>query len=266
VNDHGLVEFTNAALKAVVLGVPRLFVCIVLLPMFPASVFPRLFRVGVAIGLGAPVCVGVYYHLAHTPQIVDLGALVFKECMLGLLLGLVLAAPLWAVEAVGTLADNQRGANAAQQVTPFATADASVLGSALLQAFVVLLATTGVFVAVYTFLLSTFEAWPVLQMLPDLTQFSADHAIARFGEFLMKAVLYAAPVLAIALLVDFVFSFMSVFAPQLQTYFAAFPIKSLLMILVLALYAAVLLSHGEAYFLQLLERERQLLQETLSRR
>jgi hypothetical protein len=34
----------------------------------------------------------------------------------------------------------------------------------------------------------------------------------------------------------------------------------------LALYAAVLLSHGEAYFLQLLERERQLLQETLSRR
>jgi type III secretion protein T len=121
-------------------------------------------------------------------------------------------------------------------------------------------------VGVYKFLLFTFEAWPVLQALPDLAQFSAGHAISRFDEFALKAVLYAGPMLAIVLLVDFVFSLMSVFAPQLQTYFAAFPIKSLLVLLVLALYVTVLLSRGEAYFLRMLERETQLLQETMSRR
>ncbi|WAC74582.1 type III secretion system export apparatus subunit SctT [Roseateles sp. SL47] len=260
ITQTGLVEFANAALRAAVLGVPRLFVCMALLPLFPSSVFPRLLKVGVAMGLGAPVCLGVYWQMQEA-QAVNIGALVAKECVLGLLLGLMLAAPLWAIEAVGTLTDNQRGANAAQQVTPFAQADASVIGSALLQAMVVVLAASGAFALVYRFLLFSFEAWPVLQPLPDLTVFSLDHSLRRFGEFVMKAVLFAAPMLTIVLLIDFVFALMGVFAPQLQTYFAAFPMKSLCAILVLALYLTVLLGHGERYLLQTLDQETRLLEQ-----
>jgi type III secretion protein T len=265
VTEPSLVDLSQALLKSAVLSMPRLFVCIAIVPLFPSSVFSRTLRIAVAIGLGAPVGAGVFHQLGQQPHI-DLVALVLKECLLGLLLGMAFAAPFWAVEAAGTLTDNQRGANAAQQVTPFAQADASALGSALLQALTVFMAATGAFGALYQFLLFTFEAWPVLQPVPDVAQFSFEHSVSRFGEFLLTALLYAAPMLAIVLLVDFVFALMGVFAPQLQTYFAAFPIKSLAAIGVLALYVMTLLSHGEGYFREVLQRETQFLQQQIERR
>jgi type III secretion protein T len=79
-------------------------------------------------------------------------------------------------------------------------------------------------------------------------------------------VLFAAPMLAIVLLVDFVFSLMGVFAPQLQTYFAAFPIKSLAALVVLALYAGVLLDHAEGHLRDVLKRETDLLQRQVQHR
>ena len=241
------------------LSTPRLMVFMAIVPLFPSVVFTRLLRVGITLGLGAPVAMGLFHQLSQQRPHDHLVAIVLKECILGLLLGLAVAAPLWAISAVGALADNQRGANAAQQLTPFGQADASVLGSALQQALVVLLAASGGFAAIYQLLLSSFEAWPVLQLVPDVARFALDLSAARFSEFLEHAVLYAAPVLAIVLLVDFAFALAGVFAPQLQTYFAAMPVKSIAAVAVLAVYVFVLLSHSEGYFHDVLHRETVLL-------
>lgn len=259
----GLIEFSDAAIKAATLGLPRLFVCLSVLPLFPSRVFPRTFKIAIALGLGAPVSVGVYWQL-QASQAVALAPLVLKECVLGLMLGLVLAAPFWAIEAVGSLTDNQRGANAGQQVTPFAQSSDSVLGAALLQALVVVLTLSGTLVTLYGLLLLSFDTWPVLQLLPDLRVLAIDEAMRRFGEFLVKALLFSAPMLAIVLLVDMVFALMGIFAPQLQTYFAAFPIKSLAALLVLALYLTRLLSHGEGYVQQVIDQESRLLERVVA--
>ncbi|SEK63911.1 type III secretion protein T [Roseateles sp. YR242] len=262
VQSSGLIEFADAAIKAATLGLPRLFVCLAVLPIFPSRVFPRLLKVGIALGLGAPVSLGVYWKL-QSSQAIALPPLVLKECVLGLMLGLMLATPFWAIEAVGALTDNQRGANAGQQVTPFSTAGDSVLGAALLQALLVMLAMSGALAALYGLLLFSFEAWPVLELMPDLRMLAMDVTAQRFGEFLTKALLFAAPMLAIVLLVDMVFSLMGIFAPQLQTYFAAFPIKSLAALLVLIVYLTRLLDHGEDYTRQVIEQETQRMERLL---
>jgi type III secretion protein T len=202
---------------------------------------------------------GLYHQLAPQPMPPDLVALVIKECVLGLLIALPVACPFWAISAVGVLTDNQRGANAAQQVTPFSHADASLLGAGLLQALVVTLCASGAFKAIYELLLQSFEVWPVLQLVPDSAQFGWEMSVARFDEFLVKTLLYAAPLIAIVLLVDFAFALMSVFAPQLQTYFAAMPVKSLAAISLLSVYLFVLIAHGEDYFREMLHRESRLL-------
>lgn len=246
---------TPATAVAAMLGTPRLLAFMFIVPLFPASVFPKLLRVGIAIGLGAPVAAGVFHQLGQQVERPDVVALVIKEVVLGSLLGIAAAAPLWTIQSVGALADNQRGANAAQQVTPFAQADASLIGAALQQAFVVVLASSGAFVLMYQLLLQSYEVWPVMQLMPDVGQFGFDLATARFDEFMMRTVLYAAPVIAVVLLVDFTFALMSVFAPQLQTYFASMPIKSLAAIGVLIVYLMTLLQHSEAYFLDVMRRE-----------
>lgn len=254
-----IVEAAPAAVTAVAMSMPRLFVFMAVVPLFHNAVFPRLVRIAIAVGLGAPVALGVYHQLGPQPVPLEAAALVLKECVLGLLLGLPVACPFWAISSVGSLTDNQRGANAAQMVTPFAQADSSVLGSSLSQALVVTLCASGAFGFIYQLLLESFEVWPVLQLVPDAAQFGWELSFGRFDEFVARALLYAAPVIAIILLVDFAFALMSVFAPQLQTYFAAMPIKSLVAIGMLALYLFVLIAHGEDYFREMIRIESTLL-------
>ena len=117
------------------------------------------------------------------------------------------------------------------------------------------LASTGVLVGLYQLLLQSFHTWPVLELAPDLAQFGFDLAVQDFDAWSTKAVLYAAPVIAVVLLVDFAFAFITVFAPQLQAYFAAMPIKSLCAIAVLAVYLSLLMSHADDHYREAIRRE-----------
>jgi len=252
----GIADQVSAAVMSLTLGSPRVFIFMFMTALFPQAVFPRTLRVAIAIGLAAPVAYGVFHAVGGRGVAqLDVAALVLKECVLGLVLGLPIAGPVWVMQSVGALADNGRGANAAQQLTPFSTADSSVIGAALQQALIVVLASTGILAMVYQLLLHSFEVWPVLSLLPDLSPFGFDLAVQNFDDWVSRAVLFAAPVVGVILLVDFAFALVSVFAPQLQAYFASMPIKSLAGIAVLSVYLFTLLSHGEDYFREVVHRQ-----------
>jgi type III secretion protein T len=250
-----LAELAPAALMSLTLSMPRVMVFMFIVSLFPPAVFPRTLRIAIAIGLTAPVAFGVFHQLGAPMQQVDIVAILIKESALGLALGLPMAGPVWAIQSVGAFIDNQRGANAAQQLTPFSQADASVIGAALLQALIVVLASSGILTMLYQLLLKSFEVWPVLHIAPDLSQYGFDLATQRFDDWVGRALLFAAPVIAVILLVDFAFALVSVFAPQLQAYFASMPIKSLAGIAVLAVYMVTLMSHGADYFSEMVHRQ-----------
>jgi type III secretion protein T len=253
--SSGLFEYAPTVVVAVTLSTLRLLTFIAIAPLFPSAVFPRLVRTAMAVGLGVPIAVGLFHQLGPQPIPENIVAIVLKEVVLGLFLALPVAMPFWALTAVGVYTDNQRGANAAQQVTPFAQADSSVLAGGLTKALLVALFASGAFAFIYTFLLQSFEVWPVLEMGPNVAQFGWDHIVGRFDEHMMRGLLYASPLLAIIILVDFAFALMSVFAPQLQTYFASMPIKSLAAIAVMVLYVHMLVAHSEDYFREVMYRE-----------
>lgn len=249
-------EQLPAALMALTLSTPRVVMFMFMCSLFPQAVFPRMLRVTIAIGLAAPVAFGVFHETAGLRmEQLSVAAIVVKETVLGLMLGVPLAAPVWVMQSVGALADNQRGANAAQQVTPFSMADASLLGAALQQALIVVLAGTGILVMIYLLLLQSFEVWPVMKLAPDLAPYGFDVAVANFDDWMAKAVLFAAPVVGVILLVDFTFALVSVFAPQLQAYFASMPVKSLAAIALLSVYLLTLMTHGGNYFRDVVYRQ-----------
>lgn len=244
------------ALVSLTLCTPRVFVFMFMTVLFPQAVFPRMLRVAIAVGLAVPVAYGVFHDMGgRAAAQLDVVALVLKECVLGLVLGLPIAGPVWVMQSVGALVDNGRGANAAQQLTPFSAADSSVIGAALQQALIVALASTGILAMIYQLLLHSFEVWPVLSLLPDLSPFGFDLAVQNFDDWISRAVLFAAPMVGVILLVDFAFALVSVFAPQLQAYFASMPIKSLAGIVVLSVYVFMLLSHGADYFREVVHRQ-----------
>jgi type III secretion protein T len=250
-----LIEQLPLVVTAVALSLPRLLVVMFMGTLFPSAVFPGMLKIAVAIGLAAPVAFGVFHQmLAHLPQ-AGIAPLVLKEIAIGLVIGAAMAGPFWAIQSVGSLIDNQRGANASAQMTPFSQADASLLGSALHQALVVVLAVSGVLSVLYQLLLQSYAVWPILDLAPNLMPYGFDLATMRFDRWMAFTLLAAAPILAIILLVDFAFAFITLFAPQLQTYFAAIPIKSLAAVAVLSVYLFILLSHGDDFFRETLHRE-----------
>jgi type III secretion protein T len=248
-----MISFTDLRLLenyllATALGVPRVLVVFWWVQIFGSSIFPKTLRLGIAIGFSIPIMASVAPSLGHVATEVPIVVLILKELFLGLLLGYALCAPFWAIESVGALFDQQRGANAAQMVTPFATPDLSFIGSLLRFALIAFLIATGGLTPLYELLLMSFDAWPVLSLVPDFGGFGPHEMFDRFSEVARLSLLYAAPILVVLGLIDLGFAIINVFAQQLPTYFAAMPVKSLVGIFILALYINVLLQHGSEYF------------------
>jgi type III secretion protein T len=232
---------------AIALSIPRMMVCMYIVPVFYANTLSRTLRVFIAAGLCLPVLVNVGLTMGRMNDVPSIVMLIVKESVIGLFLGFALTMPFWAIDSVGALFDNQRGANAGQQSTPFSIPDLSQMGAALRMAFIVFSVTSGALGSMYDLLLHSYEAWPVMSLVPNFSGIKAELMIGRFSEMCQMSVLYAAPVLALLLLVDLAFAIVGIFAPQLPTYFASMPVKSMVGVLILIVYSAVLMQNAGHY-------------------
>jgi type III secretion protein T len=254
-NHHPVdIEQIQNLLVGATLALPRMLVIMLLVPLFnTGGQMPRTLRTGIAIGLMLPVALGVAGGLEGRVAALPVAALVLKECVIGLAMGILLAAPFWTIESAGALLDQQRGENAGQAATPFSEGQASIMGSAMKQALVIWLAVTGGYQVFYELLLQSYQAWPVLAFTPEFGSAAREQVLAGYGEFSRLAIVYAAPFVMVLLVIDFGFAMLGVTAPNLQTYFAAMPVKSLAGMFVLIVYFHTLLGHGGAYFLRALD-------------
>ena len=93
-------------------------------------------------------------------------------------------------------------------------------------------------------LYDSFLYWSVTQWTPKLDMDSIPLMLQQLDQLMHMAVLLAAPVLVAMFLAEFGLALVSRFAPQLQVFFMAMPIKSALAVRVLMLYAATLFEYS----------------------
>lgn len=235
------IEALYQALSALALAMPRMLVCLMLVPAFFPAVIRGNLRNAIALALALPVAYRLHGQWpAGSLGYAVMAALVLKETALGLLVGFLMALPFWLFQALGTFLDNQRGANAMQINNPSVGSDASALGGLTVQAVTILAIQTGAMSAMLAFVYQSYLAWPPLDGLPPLTADGLQLWIDAFAAMVKAAILYCAPPMIVLLLVDFAFAMVGMVAPQLQVSTAAAPIKSLAGLFVLAVYAATL--------------------------
>lgn len=229
---------------AVALVLARVLPMFVLLPFTGRNLLPGLLRNGVAVGLALVVAPMLMPALAHT-QLggVALLGLLLKEAVIGLMLGFLVALPFWAVEAAGFVIDNQRGASVAATINPITGHDTSPLGIMLVQGFIAFFFLTGGFVVLLGLIYDSYLQWHPLHFWPELTQESAALFMAQLNRLVMLALLLAAPVLIAMFIAEVGLALISRFAPQLQVFILAMPIKSGLAMLMLGLYVALMFDY-----------------------
>ncbi len=235
----------KAFIGALALTQPRILAMFIALPLFNTQLVPGLLRFSVAAALGVVMVPALSAEVA----VADLGALqllllVLKEAFVGFVIGYLAAIPFWIFEAVGFLVDNQRGASIASTLNPLTGNDSSPLGILFNQAFIVFFLITGGFTLLLGVLYDSFGLWSVTQWAPTLQPESVPLLLDQLDRLVRMALLLAAPALVAMFLSEIGLALVSRFAPQLQVFFMAMPIKSALAMLVLMLYAASLFEYG----------------------
>ena len=167
--------------------------------------------------------------LAESPRdLLLLLGISVKELLLGMALGYLLTVIFWAIEAVGSFIDNQRGATMASSMDPLSGQEASLLGMLMTRTLLTLFFSTGLFLAFLSMIYESYALWPVLSFFPKIGQEVIDFAAMQFSLVTKMAVIVGAPVIIAMFLSEFGLGLISRFAPQLNVFFLSMSVKSAL--------------------------------------
>ncbi len=213
--------------------------------ILPASATGRLVRSTVAVIFVLPMVMVQAVPGAIPPQFgFDLVAVIVVEFFKGYLLGFSVGWVFWVMEGVGNVVDNQRGAAIASAVNPLMGQEASPIAILFSQAVTVYFyAVGGMFILFNVFYLS-YEISPAGSFLPNLDIRAATALLVIFGRAFEMLVLLAAPLVLVMFISEFALAMVSRFAPQIQVFILAMPIKSALVLFMLIFYFKVALDYA----------------------
>ncbi|HCH3862120.1 TPA: SctT family type III secretion system export apparatus subunit VscT [Vibrio parahaemolyticus] len=232
------------------LTLPRLMACFIFLPILSKQMLGgAMIRNGVLCSLALFIFPVVNEQTlpAETDGlwlIVILG----KEVLLGMLIGFVAAIPFWAIEATGFLVDNQRGAAMASMFNPTLGSQSTPTAVLLTQTLITLFFSGGGFVAFIYALFKSYTTWPILGFFPMVTDAWVSFFYDQFKQLMWVGVLMSAPLVLAMFLAEFGLALISRFAPQLNVFFLAMPIKSAIASVLLIVYLGLMMDHFEALF------------------
>jgi type III secretion protein T len=175
--------------------------------------------------------------------------IVGKEVFVGTMIGMFGNFIFYVAQGMGFIIDTQRGSTMASVMNPLSEEQTSPLGNLLMLFAVALCMTIG---AVYVFLegiYGSFQAWPVEQLFPTFKPVMPSFFLQQFGDdFMQQLAALVGPVIFLLFLCEFGLGMVARFAPQLNVFFLAMPVKSAMAVFFLILYLPNLTEYFEHKF------------------
>jgi type III secretion protein T len=230
---------------ALFLTIPRIYAFLETAQLLNSSAVPRLTRTVAILSLAiAAVPINMVHVEAFDRTIASIALLVVKEGVIGFVLGYLVGWIFWAVQSAGALIDNQRGAAIAASIDPMQGQETSPLGILFSQAFFAYVYAAGVILPVLGLLYQSYAIWPATVVMPAIAPNFPELVLGFTDQAMRLVVVLAGPIIAVMFLAEFALAIVSRFAPQVQVFILAMPIKSGLAIFMLIFYFSVLLPHA----------------------
>jgi type III secretion protein T len=172
-----------------------------------------------------------------------IAALLFKEFVVGLVVGLVLGVPLWAAEAAGAILDLQRGATMATLIDPEGAEQTSVTGTVLVLAMVALYFGSGGLSVTLRTLYESYGIWPITRFLPLFSSQAGALLIGLLDDVITMGLMLVVPIVICLFLADIVLALVSRAAPHFNVFALSLAIKTLVFAILLVLYGGFLASY-----------------------
>jgi type III secretion protein T len=184
----------------------------------------------------------------HLDSLTTAGILI-KKVVIGVTLGYATGFIFYVAEGVGVVVDMQRGLSMATIFDPMAGTQTSLMGSTLLQMMSAMFFSAGGVLFLLSIIYKTYTIWPVftLSLMPgaSFAQFFLD----MLDQVMQVMFCLAAPILIVLFLAEFGLGMVNRFAPQLNVFFLAMPIKSWLPMAFLLMYMSIIGHFFKKYFM-----------------
>jgi type III secretion protein T len=177
-----------------------------------------------------------------------LGFLLVKEAIIGMILGFTASFVFYAAEGVGFIVDVQRGSSMATIFDQMAGTQTSLMGSFLIQMMSVAFFSVGGFLFFLNLIYKTYQIWPVFAFFPSFGQGFGTFFMDSVGELMTIIFCLTAPILIVLFLAEFGLGMVNRFAPQLNVFFLAMPVKSWLSMMFLLMYLSLLMHFFQRSF------------------
>ncbi len=223
------------------IGMARMVAVFAMIPVFGRNVLVGSARMVVIVGLTLPLYPMLTDGIDPAAfSAMELGFIVAKEIAIGVLMGFGLSVIFWAVESFGYFIDNQRGSTMASSVDPLTGAQTSPIGIFMMQVVTLFYLVSGAFTLTLLAIYRSYMLLPVDSFIPVFEPAFVKHFLGLLDHLMALALVLAAPAMIAMFLSEFALGMISRFAPQLNVFFLAMPVKSAVGILMLALYVGLL--------------------------
>lgn len=234
---------------ALLLSLPRIYAFLYISRLLSPSVIPAIPRNAVILVLAFfAVPINLQYGAGFERSAVTLSIYFAKETAIGVLCGYAASWIFWVVQAAGGLIDAQRGAAIAASVDPLRGEQTSPLGNLFSQAFLTYMFTSGGILVLLGILYRSFTIWPATKFVPIISDAFPAMALSLFDNAMRLIFVIAVPILALMFLAELALAIVSRFAPQVQVFILAMPIKSLLAGIILVFYMPTFMAFAERQF------------------
>lgn len=235
-----MLEAMPDGLLAIAIGMSRIIPCMIFIPLFQTRYLQGGLRNAIAVSLSLIIAPLNYQYIQeNTIEGIEFGFFIFKEAILGFLLGFILAIPFWIFESVGSLLDNQRGALIGGQLNPGLNTE-SILGGMFNYAVGVLLIVTIGVPVLLDVIWASYQVWPATLWFPLPEVDAVSVWLNMISQMFIQMVLYAAPLVFPLMLIDFAMAIISLYSPQLNVFILSMPAKSFVGLALLAVYLPLL--------------------------
>jgi type III secretion protein T len=232
--------------RALSFVIARMTGLIMVLPAFTRLGLTGILQGATALALALPVAPLVVAALAGQKlTIIMIPALMGKEVVIGVAIGLVLGVPFWAAEAAGDILDLQRGSTAATLFDPSAISEEGITGTLLTLVMVALYFSSGGLRLTLGTVYESYGIWPAGNVFPTLSPAASQFFIVLLDRVMTLGLLLVAPIVVFMLLSDLLLALVSRASPQLNVFALSLSVKNLVFAVLLALYAAFLIGYME---------------------
>ncbi len=238
-----IAEFT-LLLDCLLLSMPRMVSFMLFIPMFQEQIVPASIKLALA-AVFAMIPAGIYfYDILDGVQKIPSGpmyyAIIIKETIIGSVFSFLIGLAFRIPSMVGDFIDNQRGTAISQMYNPALGEQSSELAQFLSHFFITWFVTVGGLISMMSVLFLSYKVLPVSTFILDFHQLKLGLFFSIIENYLRLFIIMAAPFMLGMLLLEFGMGIMNRFANQLNVFFLAQPLKSLLALFIFTIFIALM--------------------------